>query len=508
MTVLAPVRNRYNLSASITLVQTTSGYTTLESWEGLPKFESSSTWGKSSQRILDRPPIASLEHPVSTESLDVIIDIRLAFYIDIVSPYTWCDMAVRKEVRWFELEPPHKSRPSTTSGDRPLPSPYPFPATVSWTMKSVLSIDGGGIRAYSSLVILQALMDAIGEIEQAHNSMATSSIYSSALGPLDDRICANPGAMPQSEYWPCHYFDYIGGVGTGGIIAMMLGRCRMSVGEAMERYREMCATVVERQLTGPKPRSVRRRPVLLANHRAPRWSNARAVKLVPAWPSLHECEGDLESDPQRCSTIVCGCDSQLQPFRSYPGSEPRRHAINDVILGCLPANPPLGTYIDGKYSYNNPSRTLLTDVSSLLDSEKCGDYSIDLLSIGAAISEPVNIKSHEMQYQMSKQNQRVHNELTQADPLNLNNYCRLESPDHNIQDIGVNEWKPEISDHSSFDRIEEATNVYLQENAIVDKLHHFAAALVDKRRLRAETLRWERWALGITYRCPKLECKD
>ena len=387
-------------------------------------------------------------------------------------------------------------------------SPHPFPHTTPWTKKSVLSIDGGGIRGYSSLVILQALMEKVGEIERAGNPNATSSICSSALGPMDDEICATPSQNPllMSEYWPCHYFDYIAGVGTGGIIAMLLGRYRMSVRETMERYRDICVITVERRLTSPQPKFVRRESVLSMNHIMSRRSNVRTVKLIPAWPGPHENEGNLESDPERCRTIVCGCDLQLQPFRSYPSPERRRHAISDIIIRCVHANPPPGTYPDAKYCYNNPSRTVLAEVSSLCDSELSGDRAVDLLSIGGAVDKPVHPRADELQYQMSNQIQRVHREMTEGQLYKLDKYCRLDLSDHNLCDVGVNEWKPEFSDSSTFRRIEKATKIYLENTA--KDLDDLAAALVRKRRLRAETVQWERWALGISYRCPQLNCAD
>ncbi|KAG6804725.1 hypothetical protein H0H92_002886, partial [Tricholoma furcatifolium] len=43
---------------------------------------------------------------------------------------------------------------------------------------------------------------------------------------------ANLDAVPK----PCDYFDVIGGVGTGGVIALMLGRLRMPIDVAIEEY--------------------------------------------------------------------------------------------------------------------------------------------------------------------------------------------------------------------------------------------------------------------------------
>jgi len=61
----------------------------------------------------------------------------------------------------------------------------------------ILSLDGGGVRGLSSLLILRELMEEIGR-----------------------RAGANETPRP------CH-FDLIGGTSTGGLIAIMLGRLQM-----------------------------------------------------------------------------------------------------------------------------------------------------------------------------------------------------------------------------------------------------------------------------------------
>jgi hypothetical protein len=87
--------------------------------------------------------------------------------------------------------------------------------------------DGGGIRGLSSLLILEDIMEKIRKIKQL------------------DRI-------PR----PCEYFDLIGGTSTGGhrypvhpffistdhvcsIIAIMLGRLRMTVDECIRAYKKV-----------------------------------------------------------------------------------------------------------------------------------------------------------------------------------------------------------------------------------------------------------------------------
>ena len=62
----------------------------------------------------------------------------------------------------------------------------------------ILSLDGGGVRGISALVILEEIMKEVRRRENLKDV------------PL-----------------PCDYFDLIGGTSTGGLIAIMLGRLRM-----------------------------------------------------------------------------------------------------------------------------------------------------------------------------------------------------------------------------------------------------------------------------------------
>ncbi|KAG6822701.1 hypothetical protein H0H92_012896, partial [Tricholoma furcatifolium] len=71
----------------------------------------------------------------------------------------------------------------------------------------LLALDDGGIRGLSELIILREIMYRLQYLEK-----------------LD--------SLPK----PCDYFDIIGGVGTGGVIALMLGRLRMPIDIAIEKY--------------------------------------------------------------------------------------------------------------------------------------------------------------------------------------------------------------------------------------------------------------------------------
>lgn len=91
----------------------------------------------------------------------------------------------------------------------------------------ILTLDGGGIRGYSSLLILKQLMHEVAECER--------------------RLQRDEGPVPGStrhefnedELLPCHYFDYMYGTSTGGLISVMLARLRMTVPQCLEIYREV-----------------------------------------------------------------------------------------------------------------------------------------------------------------------------------------------------------------------------------------------------------------------------
>ena len=80
---------------------------------------------------------------------------------------------------------------------------------------NVLAIDGGGVRGLSSLLILKQIMDQL---------QRTVGLKSMLLRP-----------------W--QIFDVICGTSTGGLIAIMLGRLRMTIDEAIEHYRALCKSV-------------------------------------------------------------------------------------------------------------------------------------------------------------------------------------------------------------------------------------------------------------------------
>jgi predicted acylesterase/phospholipase RssA len=89
----------------------------------------------------------------------------------------------------------------------------------------LLSLDGGGVRGLSSLLILQDLMENVAKEEKRLR-----------LRHQDD------DDLPH----PCDYFDLIGGTSTGGIIAILLGRLRLDVRECITIYSRLSSQIFKK----------------------------------------------------------------------------------------------------------------------------------------------------------------------------------------------------------------------------------------------------------------------
>ena len=89
----------------------------------------------------------------------------------------------------------------------------------------ILSLDGGGVRGYSMLIILQELM---------HRTF----VETEGRAPKKHEI-------PK----PADHFDLIAGTGTGGLIAIMLGRLRLDIETCKDVYVRMTRRVFETDKT-------------------------------------------------------------------------------------------------------------------------------------------------------------------------------------------------------------------------------------------------------------------
>lgn len=157
----------------------------------------------------------------------------------------------------------------------------------------VLTLDGGGIRGYAELLILQELMERIVAWE----------------------LTLNQRSMEIDKILPCHYFDYMWGTSTGGLVALMLGRLRMSVTQALEVYRGVGDTIF-----GDK-----------------RWLNARGINfLATKYKHLNVKKAVMEITRNHCK-LHNPCDANddlLWPDQSRLGVD---NAWNICQAVCVTA---------------------------------------------------------------------------------------------------------------------------------------------------------------------------
>lgn len=97
-------------------------------------------------------------------------------------------------------------------------------------------------------------MQAIGRFERGYKDFggpADSSYHPLPPAPCvatDVASCSSQQdtetiATDSSPWLPCHYFDYMAGTSTGGLISIMLGRLRMNIDDCISDYETLGADV-------------------------------------------------------------------------------------------------------------------------------------------------------------------------------------------------------------------------------------------------------------------------
>ncbi|KAJ4306063.1 hypothetical protein N0V88_000859 [Collariella sp. IMI 366227] len=163
----------------------------------------------------------------------------------------------------------------------------------------ILSLDGGGVRGYSMFLILQELMHkTFVEIE--------------GRAPRRSEI-------PK----PCDHFDLIVGTGTGGLIALMLGRLRLDIETCKELYVRLTRMVFEtdKTIAGIPYRSTLFKATKLEE----------AIKDAVREHTVHEREGNDGSE--------AGTSSLLSPVSRSSAAYPQRHASNASVVSFSARSP-------------------------------------------------------------------------------------------------------------------------------------------------------------------------
>lgn len=416
-----------------------------------------------------------------------------------------------------------------------------------WSGRVVLSLDGGGIRGLSGLLIIQRLMEKIRSVERSE-SPGWLPAKTSGQSPQfnEERECEEMANLRKyfapdldlasdsgtSNFLPCHYFDYIAGTSTGALIATMLGRMWMSADQAMEHFQAL-ATDVYRLRFRTKARAMKQ--VL-------KLDGSREEKIRETVQMHFPSNQKLQlADDNRCRTIICSYEQSTQAgsrvpylFRSYTASFPdekeQEPGLSDIMraTSCSPyyfTPVSIGSkkFCDTGLSWPNPTAEVWREVlreSTQKDNHACSSRTI-LLSIGGgyALGNVLNLEgprsnhfSHKIR-DVAKTIQRVNQslstigedvnrimeELEQSDTTNLE-YHRLNVPLNLSQVKQSHSAKEEVASLES--TIRDATIRYLDQDKVNVRLEELARQLVDLRRQKSRTSKWEAFAFGVRYQCP------
>ena len=408
-----------------------------------------------------------------------------------------------------EKKPPIQPRMAIHERDEP------------WDRKNILTLDGGGVRGYSSLLILRALMEEIANVEQAENAEAKFSAYSPFVDCSSEQNSApftnskfDDGARgnKSAAYRPCHYFDYIGGSSSGGLIALMLGRLRMSVDGAIALYKQLLDRIVH--LSSFRLALYR---IGIKNEELMEHYEKVIKALHPFFPSPHELGKEFQSDYTRCKTIVCSIQSGQDKKHKEPvllRSYNQRLEIWQVAraTGAAPfyfEPVALGDelYYDAASFFHNSSRYVLDEVRSEAQGRP---NAVDILvSIGAG--NLGNSKKLARGGSNSGKSERtydpdpIHESLERDSKHQRFEYHRLNADDH-LRTGRWHEWILNGNGKKTLELIVLTSKKYLEAPHVREQLHKIAKRLVSIRLRRAETMQWERFATGVMYQCPISDC--
>ncbi|KAJ7115726.1 acyl transferase/acyl hydrolase/lysophospholipase, partial [Mycena epipterygia] len=284
----------------------------------------------------------------------------------------------------------------------------------------VLSLDGGGAGALSELLILDRMM-----------------YRTKTEGQLD--------AIPS----PCECFELIGGSGTGGIIALMLGRLRMSVKEAILAYNSL------------RPQS----KIGFAEE-------FQASKFEEALENIFNQEKMEDISPNACKTFVCAMNQMNMNagiptlFRSYDTpDEPANDCLIWEAARATSATPGLfkpmmiglsgieQQYIDGCIGNNNPTSLVLEEAKQMYPLRpvvlvsSIGTGYPDVIRIPQPLSASAMTKAFKM---IATDCERTHEDHTRKFRSNPNIYFRF-NVQQGLQGFEAQHWEKssEVSAHTN-----------------------------------------------------------
>ncbi|KAJ7797096.1 FabD lysophospholipase-like protein [Mycena leptocephala] len=278
----------------------------------------------------------------------------------------------------------------------------------------LLSLDGGGIRGLSMLIILEDLMWKL-------------------------KVAENLPDVPR----PCDYFDLIGGTSTGGLIALMLGRLRMSVKDAVKAYGELSKEVFsDVKSQGSDGR-----------FKASKLEKAIKGIVGPHSASQDPEEGMEDTRENPCKTFVCAMNAANMSlpvlFRTY-------NTTNNPAMDCtiwqagratsaaptffkqIRIGPPgiEEAFVDGGMGQNNPIAALLLEAQVMFPDRQVAC----IISLGTGQPHTIKIPTPSLLKRIAMDCEKQHQlSAHHFDPV-PHVYFRF-NVERGMQDIQLNQWE-------------------------------------------------------------------
>ena len=227
---------------------------------------------------------------------------------------------------------------------------------------TLLSLDGGGVRGLSALAIIKQVMVSVD---------------------------------PDNPPLPCDYFDMIGGTSTGGLIAIMLGRLKMSVDACMDAYVSMADRIFAKK---------RHRLTLLGQVQG-RFDSEELEKCVKEVLLRLGMGPDAllrDDSSAKCKVFVCATSEQTGDtvhLTSYRSPRGREHLYRSTKIweACRATSAAtsffdpitIGDYnegfVDGATGANNPVGEVWNQAKDVWELERLEDHLQCLVSIGTGV---------------------------------------------------------------------------------------------------------------------------
>ncbi|KAJ5669542.1 acyl transferase/acyl hydrolase/lysophospholipase [Penicillium macrosclerotiorum] len=184
----------------------------------------------------------------------------------------------------------------------------------------LLAIDGGGVRGLSALVLLEQVIDISNKEREKRN-------------------------LPPQEPW--EMFDMIGGTSTGGLIAVMLGRLRMSIKDCKAAYENLAQRAfTEKNFIGRVKGTVTVGP---------------QFETQPLEDAIKSIIGD-EWETMLFNEVNIGC-RVLETMHIWQACR----ATSAALTYFKPIKVDGNTYSDGGLLYNNPVQLLHSEASEVFE---------------------------------------------------------------------------------------------------------------------------------------------